>query len=107
LLICNCPATTQTTSLSLHDALPILSALPCYFCGAQFPTPCIWTTSTAYATLEPEENDTGWDGGCGNIPRGNARQGAVGVPTNVRDRKSTRLNSSHVKISYAVFCLKK
>src|SRR5690606_39879945 len=28
------------------------------------------------------------------------------APT-VRDRKSTRLNSSHVKISYAVFCLKK
>src|SRR5690606_26026927 len=29
------------------------------------------------------------------------------LPLNVRDRKSTRLNSSHVKISYAVFCLKK
>src|SRR5690606_40232749 len=30
------------------------------------------------------------------------------LPTNERgDRKSTRLNSSHVKISYAVFCLKK
>src|SRR5204863_6767079 len=35
------------------------------------------------------------------------------APTNaliaqaVRDRKSTRLNSSHVEISYAVFCLKK
>src|SRR5436309_10927287 len=29
------------------------------------------------------------------------------VPTRVIDRKSTRLNSSHVKISYAVFCLKK
>src|SRR5690606_3342749 len=28
-------------------------------------------------------------------------------PDTVRDRKSTRLNSSHVKISYAVFCLKK
>src|SRR5690606_38111317 len=28
-------------------------------------------------------------------------------PTKYRDRKSTRLNSSHVKISYAVFCLKK
>src|SRR5215475_14706263 len=28
-------------------------------------------------------------------------------PTRRRDRKSTRLNSSHVKISYAVFCLKK
>src|SRR5690606_42100430 len=27
--------------------------------------------------------------------------------TRVQDRKSTRLNSSHVKISYAVFCLKK
>src|SRR5690606_40942292 len=27
--------------------------------------------------------------------------------THLRDRKSTRLNSSHVKISYAVFCLKK
>src|SRR6266511_4669158 len=26
---------------------------------------------------------------------------------NAQDRKSTRLNSSHVKISYAVFCLKK
>src|SRR5690606_41014054 len=28
-------------------------------------------------------------------------------PQRLRDRKSTRLNSSHVKISYAVFCLKK
>src|SRR3712207_9017170 len=28
-------------------------------------------------------------------------------PGNVRDRKSTRLNSSHANISYAVFCLKK
>src|SRR3712207_8707380 len=33
----------------------------------------------------------------------------VGVPTplNRADRKSTRLNSSHANISYAVFCLKK
>src|SRR5436309_10195004 len=30
-----------------------------------------------------------------------------GRPRSARDRKSTRLNSSHVKISYAVFCLKK
>src|SRR5436309_11743644 len=29
------------------------------------------------------------------------------LPPEGRDRKSTRLNSSHVKISYAVFCLKK
>src|SRR5690606_34196901 len=33
---------------------------------------------------------------------------AMGVPFRlILDRKSTRLNSSHVKISYAVFCLKK
>src|SRR5690606_41633452 len=31
----------------------------------------------------------------------------IGDHTFLRDRKSTRLNSSHVKISYAVFCLKK
>src|SRR5690606_9848878 len=31
----------------------------------------------------------------------------LGDPLVTRDRKSTRLNSSHVKISYAVFCLKK
>src|SRR5699024_12557709 len=29
------------------------------------------------------------------------------LPTDLLDRKSTRLNSSHVSISYAVFCLKK
>src|SRR5207302_9932017 len=41
-----------------------------------------------------------------------SRAGAMRVLANwlclpIRDRKSTRLNSSHVKISYAVFCLKK
>src|SRR5690606_42067593 len=35
------------------------------------------------------------------------RELRVGVELRVVDRKSTRLNSSHVKISYAVFCLKK
>src|SRR5690606_40919253 len=33
--------------------------------------------------------------------------GAPVLSTTMKDRKSTRLNSSHVKISYAVFCLKK
>src|SRR5690606_40171134 len=39
----------------------------------------------------------------------NVQAGRRGVVANVHggDRKSTRLNSSHVKISYAVFCLKK
>src|SRR5437870_11538343 len=31
----------------------------------------------------------------------------ISEPSKVADRKSTRLNSSHVAISYAVFCLKK
>src|SRR5437660_9793923 len=44
--------------------------------------------------------------------QGFADQGAAGCqvqrrPEQERDRKSTRLNSSHVAISYAVFCLKK
>src|SRR5436305_7745342 len=34
-------------------------------------------------------------------------QSAVPLPRLEKDRKSTRLNSSHVRISYAVFCLKK
>src|SRR5438874_6214017 len=38
-----------------------------------------------------------------------ARQDSPGAfaSADTRDRKSTRLNSSHVEISYAVFCLKK
>src|SRR3712207_8697582 len=35
------------------------------------------------------------------------RERARGVVDGQRDRKSTRLNSSHANISYAVFCLKK
>src|SRR6266542_4743189 len=41
----------------------------------------------------------------GRADRGEARCPARGGPR--RDRKSTRLNSSHGSISYAVFCLKK
>src|SRR5258708_25076497 len=36
-----------------------------------------------------------------------ARRGVVGIVCESVDRKSTRLNSSHQIISYAVFCLKK
>src|SRR5690349_10043096 len=52
--------------------------------------------------------------GAGDLPRPRAYQLAADLLaaagsrlTEVRDRKSTRLNSSHVEISYAVFCLKK
>src|SRR3712207_7340371 len=46
------------------------------------------------------------------VPRAPAQGGALegrpgGRPGFARDRKSTRLNSSHANISYAVFCLKK
>src|SRR5580700_9939450 len=40
-------------------------------------------------------------------PHATHRRSAVPPPNPPRDRKSTRLNSSHVEISYAVFCLKK
>src|SRR5205807_7423962 len=51
----------------------------------------------------------------GGARRGNHRLSALLLPAfrfrhpyaHVRDRKSTRLNSSHLVISYAVFCLKK
>src|SRR5437899_12874154 len=66
----NDTATTEIYTLSLHDALPILSQ--CF----------------AFETSGSKEEK-------------NTR-----VSTSV-DRKSTRLNSSHLGISYAVFCLKK
>src|SRR5690242_21574977 len=48
------------------------------------------------------EHGRGGDGG-----RGLGRRGGEPVPRDDGDRKSTRLNSSHMSISYAVFCLKK
>src|SRR3712207_8491029 len=45
----------------------------------------------------------------GGLPgaRGRPRTAAAARAVLLRDRKSTRLNSSHANISYAVFCLKK
>src|SRR5438552_14023486 len=74
----NDPATTEIYTLSLHDALPILLA-------AHAPSP-----STARKPPQPRAPSTSAASGQGE-----------------RDRKSTRLNSSHQIISYAVFCLKK
>src|SRR5690606_1420965 len=45
--------------------------------------------------------------GHGTVTCDNGQSMRVKVSTKGGDRKSTRLNSSHVKISYAVFCLKK
>src|SRR2546422_9425488 len=77
----NDTATTEIYTLSLHDALPILSAnSSCRRPRAS--TPC----SASGGNHSPT---------CHRSSR------------RVRDRKSTRLNSSHGYISYAVFCLKK
>src|SRR5256885_9684348 len=75
----NDTATTEIYTLSLHDALPI------------YHRQCHRSRHCADAD----------DGG---HQRGNA--GRV-RETDSQDRKSTRLNSSHLVISYAVFCLKK
>src|SRR5690606_41425557 len=73
------------STLSLHDALPISRRLP----RSGYPG------STALS-------DTSWAPSPALAIEGNCRVRATSRP----DRKSTRLNSSHVKISYAVFCLK-
>src|SRR2546427_2929113 len=78
----NDTATTEIYTLSLHDALPISVAVP-------------------HAGDRPADRGLRRDVGDHETVRG-AREAAVG-----QDRKSTRLNSSHSQISYAVFCLKK
>src|SRR5436309_4972283 len=76
----NATATTEIYTLSLHDALPIY----------------VFAAELREALPEAERAASA---GPGFIPGLEALL--------AEDRKSTRLNSSHVKISYAVFCLKK
>src|SRR5690349_23084643 len=45
--------------------------------------------------------------GASAVPDINVNGNGDGIAFGTEDRKSTRLNSSHVEISYAVFCLKK
>src|SRR5437764_3514146 len=78
-------ATTELYTLSLHDALPISPILTIYF--------------------RPPEGDF-----VGQKKNSRTeREELLSVPAvpGSKDRKSTRLNSSHRCISYAVFCLKK
>src|SRR5690606_40994213 len=83
----NHPAPTDISTLSLHDALPISAAAYAVNRLAE------GDKAGFRATLDPTVPLAR------TIFRAGQRHG--------RDRKSTRLNSSHVKISYAVFCLKK
>src|SRR5438034_3012788 len=91
--------TTEIYTLSLHDALPIS------LCARN---------PTDYLPLGPEVIPE--PGGvspldepaAGNLHGGVCEGGEFRVGSLAReDRKSTRLNSSHTVISYAVFCLKK
>src|SRR5258707_15862287 len=82
----NDTATTEIYTLSLHDALPILKQLLGF--DAVHGWPRLLNRKRSFP-LDPF-----------------ARR-RVGGDFPVRDRKSTRLNSSHANISYAVFCLKK
>src|SRR2546430_11446154 len=76
----NDTATTEIYTLSLHDALPISRSAQHALTSMHTPASSRRATSIASARV--------WT-----------------KPTS--DRKSTRLNSSHSQISYAVFCLKK
>src|SRR5437899_9982010 len=78
LFFCNDSATTELHTLSLHDALPILRDRPHGHVTAVAPA------CNAHAVVVDRQR----------------------LHDHV-DRKSTRLNSSHLGISYAVFCLKK
>src|SRR5438105_11168817 len=83
--------TTEIYSLSLHDALPICELVPVSLELA---------FEDVRTTPDPDRIDiTG--------PTGRHLVTAVITPSDLADRKSTRLNSSHEWISYAVFCLKK
>src|SRR3712207_8288424 len=89
----NDTATTEIYTLSLHDALPI----------------CIPTRASP-ARIRYSRTMSCADGR--SSPVGGRRSTTVRAEASetryVRlDRKSTRLNSSHANISYAVFCLKK
>src|SRR2546428_9890461 len=81
----NDTATTEIYTLSLHDALPISRAV-----------------AEAKITA-PRRPNRQWPSNQRSRPPDDCRLRAeCGA-----DRKSTRLNSSHDQISYAVFCLKK
>src|SRR2546429_9450792 len=79
----NDTATTEIYTLSLHDALPILRRWACPLLIPVCPILSVWHFISMEARLTATPNVV------------------------QRDRKSTRLNSSHGYISYAVFCLKK
>src|SRR5690349_22533685 len=65
------------------------------------------TATTEIYTLSLHDALPIWRPGCLPRPGADPRPHGAGDGVLEPDRKSTRLNSSHVEISYAVFCLKK
>src|SRR5204863_7988943 len=97
----NDTATTDISTLSLHDALPI--SLPAEGNALAFASNggtrlLVFRRGSAVWAARVDAAGTLLD------PDGVQLSNGSTFPT---DRKSTRLNSSHVEISYAVFCLKK
>src|SRR5207302_7765605 len=98
-------APSETNPLSLHDALPISASVATMLDFPLFTRP---TTAKRGGSLMAQplavgRRCTGLPAQRGSLPRCALPKWKPGG----RDRKSTRLNSSHVKSSYAVFCLKK
>src|SRR5207248_11310568 len=91
------PSPPSTYTLSLHDALPICDWIRDLERRGASP----WIVRNARAALSVMLGCAVEDGDIGSNPAAGVRY----VPS--EDRKSTRLNSSHRTISYAVFCLKK
>src|SRR5690606_39282263 len=94
-------ATNQHYTLSLHDALPIYTETKPAFRKGEYNSVSLLQIATSEAVYLFRVNLTGFTKELADI-FSNPEILKVGI-----DRKSTRLNSSHVKISYAVFCLKK
>src|SRR3712207_8742707 len=90
----NDTATTEIYTLSLHDALPIYPITEAVT-GVDLVHWQIRIARGERLDIDAERAIT---------PRGHALECRVYAE---EDRKSTRLNSSHANISYAVFCLKK
>src|SRR5699024_11273981 len=96
---------TRIHSLSLHDALPILKAFDrAIFGGSPAQVPQAYRHSSPLTYVDQVQAPVLILAGR-NDPRCPLRQ--IQNYVTALDRKSTRLNSSHVSISYAVFCLKK
>src|SRR5690606_41306322 len=101
------PAPTEVSTLSLHDALPISSRVSAIQCpryrSTKVSRQAQWRTEPCSVEKSRRSSERSADFKRPPFPR----RGCPGLRLILRlDRKSTRLNSSHVKISYAVFCLK-